>query len=42
MYIWHIYCDSFTKTGCRKNKLGTGEDTSKRMRRSQNIFIKLV
>lgn len=32
------YRDNFTKTGCKKNKLDTGEDrTRQRMRRSQKI-----
>ena len=33
-----FYRDSFTETGCRENKLDTGEDRmSQRMRRSQKI-----
>ena len=36
--VWQFYCDSFTETGCRENKLDTGEDRmSQRMRRSQKI-----
>ena len=33
-----FYWESFTETGCRENKLDTGEDRmSQRMRRSQKI-----
>ena len=36
--VRQFYWDSFTETGCRENKLDTGEDRmSQRMRRSQKI-----
>lgn len=41
LFFWNnrqFYCESFTDTGCRENKLDAGEDKmSQRMRRSRRL-----